>query len=275
MMKDNLIKSYRFFRALSLDIVIGAVLFSAFVARVFNTSVPEIIYVELAIAVWCIYTWDHLKDAKERGDHSLTFRHQFHKKHARILFLTFLLLLIAGASLVFFLPISTVYMGVAISIFVLMYFLIIHFYPTFYHKETLIAVLYGLGIFLGPVSCMEVFAGMELICYLIYTMLIAFTNLMIFSEFERESDQANGFPSLAIKLGRHSRLLIATILIIQFISLTVFYVTFSISTEIFSCFTLMNAVLALVYFGKKQSLKSEYYRILGDGIFFIPVVFLI
>lgn len=265
---------YKIFRALSLDIVAGAVLFSAFIASVFHVDVPTVVYVELAIVVWCIYTWDHLKDAKDH-DSPLTFRHQFHKKKVRILFLIFLMLLITGAFLIFFLPLSTVYMGVTISIFVLIYFLIIHFYPTFYHKETLIAVLYGLGIFLGPVSCMQVFAGVELICYLVFTMLIAFTNLMIFSDFERESDQANGFPSLAIKLGRHSRLLIASILIAQFISLTAFYIVFSFSAEVFSCFMLMNAVLALVYFGKKRSIKREYYRILGDGIFFIPLFFLL
>lgn len=270
----RILSFYKFIQAISLDVVIGAVFFSAFIAGVFNATVPNAVYAELAIAVWCIYTWDHLKDAKDHNN-LLTFRHQFHKKYAHQLFLTFLTVLIIGACLVFLLPLSTLYMGITVSVFVLIYFLIIHFYPTFYHKETLIAVLYGIGVFLGPVSCIKVFDGIELVCCLIFTMLIAFTNLMIFSEFEKESDQASGYPSLAIKLGRRTDLLIVMILLIQFVALTVFYLYLSISLEVFGCFMLMNTVLAIVYFGKKRSIKREYYRILGDGIFFIPVFFLV
>lgn len=272
-MRNKLLSSYRLVQALSFDVAIGAVLLSAFIAKVFVIAVPILVYIELALAVWCIYTWDHLMDIKVKKGPQI-FRRQFHQKHAKKLLLALLICLIIGASLVFFLPVNTLYMGVAISIFVLLYFFVIHFFPAFYHKETFIAVLYGMGVFLGPISCMTEFPEGEITSYLFFTILIAFTNLMIFSEFEKEEDQQSGYPSFAIKLGKKAGTFISMVLILQFAALIIFFAFSFISAEVFYCFISMISVLGLVYFGRKISVRNEYYRILGDGIFFIPLFFL-
>ncbi len=273
-MRNNLFNNYRFIQALSLDVVLGAVIFSLFISEVFKIVVPIVVYVELAIAVWCIYTWDHLRDIKDKKD-PVSFRHQFHKRFSKQLTILLLFSLLTGAILVFFLPINTVYMGVVISIFVLFYFCIIHFIPTFYHKETLIAVLYGMGIFLGPISCLKGYPENEVFYYLGYSILIAFSNLMIFSEFEKKTDKRDGYPSLAIRLGNKAHLLISTILIFQFVSLVLLFLSSLVAREVFYCFISMITILCIVYFGRKTSLKNEYYRVLGDGIFFIPLFFLV
>ncbi|MGB3467650.1 MAG: UbiA family prenyltransferase [Cyclobacteriaceae bacterium] len=267
-------KPYKIFQALSLDIVAGAIIFSLFISQILGIVVSTVVYVELGLAVWCIYTWDHLKDAKSVAQPS-TFRHQFHKRNSETLYLLLIVCLLIGAFLVFWLPVRTLYMGVAISIFVLIYFFTIHFYPKFYHKETFIAILYGMGVVLGPFSNLDDYAMGSLYFYPFFAVTIAFTNLILFAEFDRESDLKDGYPSLALKLGKHSTTVIKSLLISQPVLLIMLYMVQFIPANVFYCFMSMIVVLAVIYFFRTRMVANNFYRMLGDGIFLIPLLFLI
>ena len=162
-----------------------------------------------------------------------------------------------------------------LSILVLIYFAIIQFHKRFYHKETLVAIVYTAGVLLGPYSCAETVAPSLLLSCFFNIAALAFLNLMIFSEFEKETDLKSGYPSLALALGSKSGPMIIWILILQLISLSVIAFAGLITVEAASCFALMNLLLCFIYFGKSFSKRREYYRILGDGIFFIPALFLL
>ena len=271
---DRLLNCYKFIQAFSIDVVAGAVIFSMFIAMVYNIEVPAVVYTELALAVWCIYTWDHLNDVRNIEKPS-TYRHYLHKKHLKLLSLLLLFALLTAAGLIFFLPVKTMYLGTATAILVLFYFLIIHFFPSFYHKETLIAVLYGLGVTLGPFSCLKTFTGSGWLLCPIFAVTIAFTNLIIFSEFDKHTDKADGYPSLALKLGWYTLVMIRTLLVLQTLVLTGLYLAGIISFIVFSCFFMMVAVLAIVYLLRNSMYRGGYYRIIGDGIFYIPLIFLL
>lgn len=248
--------------------------FSAFLASVMQVDVPVVVFIEVGLAIWVVYTWDHLSDAKTAKEVS-SFRHQFHHQHQQALLIGLIGALITGAALVYFLPIQTIYLGISIAVLVLIYFAIIHFYKKFYHKETLVAIVYTLGVFLGPYSCAERIATSSLIACFANVVLLAFVNLMIFSEFEKEADQKAGYPSLALALGHNARPLIAGVLVFQLLTLIMLFSLEVISDQVAFCFILMNLMLCLIFFGQSLSQRNEYYRVIGDGIFFIPVIFLL
>ncbi len=258
-----------------MDVALGAVVFSASIANMLQVSVPEIVYVELALAVWSIYTWDHLKDAAS-VDNPSTYRHLFHKIYAKELHIALLIALLLGAILIYYLPVQTVYMGIMLCVFVLLYFILIHFQNQFYHKELFIAVLYALGVFLGPYSCaVHPVNLISLSISFVMTLLIAFINLLMFSDFEKKSDIEDGHPSLAIVLGSKVKpLMIALFLSLTVILVNSFYLSL-LPLNMVYCYGLMIAVLGGIYYTKKISLNHDYYRILGDGIFFIPLIFLV
>ncbi|MEL7147959.1 MAG: hypothetical protein AAFO69_16415, partial [Bacteroidota bacterium] len=144
-----------------------------------------------------------------------------------------------------------------------------------YHKETLVAIVYTLGIFLGPYSCAKQVNTVLLGTSFVNVVMLAFINLMVFSEFEKEEDQEAGYPSLALALGSRAKSLISGTLIVQLVFLGALTFFELIQVRVALCFSLMNLALCLIYFGRKLSIRNEYYRVIGDGIFFIPIAFLL
>jgi len=273
-LRNSISYLFKVLRALSLDVVLGAISFSMFIASAIQVNVPPVIYMELTLAVWSIYTWDHLKDARSTDSPS-AFRHQFHKTHQRKIFLGLLLALVLGAFLAYFLPLKTLYMGIMLCIFVLVYFIVIHFYSKFYHKEAFISILYALGIFLGPYSVVNaIFSVSQLFFSLIITSLIAFINLIIFSDFERKIDLQSGYPSLALAIGIKVKRLVYLLSGLSILLTAFAYCLQFISVKTFYCFLIMLAILGCTYLGRKYTFRNEYYRIFGDGVFFVPLLFL-
>lgn len=265
---------YKVIQALSLDVVAGAVIFSKFIATIYSLDVPWVVYLELGLAVWCIYTWDHLQDVRQVAFPS-SFRHRFHKKFSQFLYPVLIFALLVGAGLVFLLPVQTVYMGVAVCILVLIYFAILYFYPGFYNKELLIATLYGAGVTLGPFSCLTGPVTLRMMIYPLFIIIIAFTNLLMFSEFDRKSDRKDGHPSLALKLGKRSGLLIRALLNLSILALLGTFRFGLITLSALLCFELMIIILSFIWVFRTRLAHREYYRIPGDGIFFIPLFFML
>ncbi|MCR9251770.1 MAG: hypothetical protein NXI20_15195 [bacterium] len=264
---------YRLFRALSLDIVIGAVLVSMLIARHLNLEVPVLIYLTLAVAVWLIYTWDHLSDAAGI-DNPSTFRHQFHKRYYKVLLGLIVVCLIFGAILVFYLPIQTVYFGVAAAALVMVYFLLVRFWDGFVYKEIVSALLYSLGVFVGPLSLYQEFSLFIILMYF-QILVIALMNLMIFSLFEDKTDKADGFVSLILLLGDRSKLVINILFFISItITLSLFFL-FELPTSTATLFAIMSATLFVINLNQKFFHSFERYRIVGDGIFYLPLFVLV
>ncbi len=266
---------YRYIRALSLDVVLGSVICSHFLGTYLQIEIPQEMLLVLALAVWVIYTADHLWDAYKMQDQARFFRHQFHLKYFTLL----TILVIAASSIAVALlpqfPPATLIVGTVISVLVALYFIMLHVIgskPTF-AKEIMIALVYTLGVFAAPVSLSPVI-DLPLVFIFVQFVLLALVNLLEFAYFELELDREQQFGSAVQFWGRDltKQIVLSCLLIV--ITLAGFCVmwwsenTMLIRAEII--LSLMAVSLALIIAKPGFFKTSERFRILGDGIFFFP-----
>ena len=271
---------YRYVNALSLDVVAGALISTLFFARLLEVQMPTETLVALGLAVWVIYTFDHLWDAYRRRQPMLTFRHQIHQKHFRKLASMAVVALLAGLLLVQRLPSSTIDYGIAISLMVLFYFLVTGWLNTasIYHKEILIALIYTGGVLAGPLSLHHHPISPLDVVLMVQFALLAFVNLLIFAYYESDIDKLQHFPSLQASVGsKTTRYLIAIILsLIAIVSLILAFYTINDWLVASSYFTvmIMAGMLALVFCFPRIFAVNDRFRYLGDAAFLVPILVL-
>ena len=217
-----IIKVYRLFQALSLDIAIGAVILSTAVAKYYGVSLTWPIQLCLFIAVWLIYTFDHLMAAA----------------------------------------------------FIVIYFLLVRF-TVFWAKEVFVALGYTAGVFLAPLALLSKWPVVGELWLVPCVFLVALINLLLFSLYDYGQDKQNGFHSVVLRIGTESsRKLIGLLLMITF-SLVVWLLTKHPAHLLFWVLLVMTGSLVALHLRPTVFHPRDNYRILGDGIFFLPLVYLI
>src|SRR5690606_31061139 len=197
---------YDYLQILSIDIVIGACAGMLFFDRLIGADMRLLLYFLLALAVWCIYTFDHLLDARQIPREASTFRHAFHQKHFRKL--TFLMVLLAGTGLglaFYLLKIRDILIfGLILGGVILTLFLLLKIIPrgSILIKELFIAIMYVGGIMLAPFfhNNLEKVPAYFWVFGIAYV-LIAWFNTIYLGTLDRESDQKDGLYSLALTIG--------------------------------------------------------------------------
>jgi 4-hydroxybenzoate polyprenyltransferase len=274
---QDLRKAVQWAQALSLDVVLGSGLLSLTIAKYYGVRLPLAVMLSLMLALWLIYTYDHLRDAKKVPWMAATFRHKFHQQHYKALSIGVGAVALAGLCLLPFLPLIVVYWGLGCAACVAAYFFLIRL-RAFWPKELLIAGCYTFGVFLGPLSLSATPLTFYQLLLIPQIVLLAFSNLIIFSYFDCESDQQDGHYSLAIHLGAGTSRRLALALLIAGLALCVFIYSLadlSISREVQQLVFVMNLLLLMLLLKKDSFRRHELYRLIGDGIFFIPALLLL
>lgn len=270
------IKIYKWIQAVSLDVVIGSGLLSLAIARYYQVKLPLSVVTSLMISVWLIYTYDHLTDAGKIGKEAASIRHRFHQQHQKLLKVIFLLFALLGLVVVFLLPPVVIKNGLICATIVLLYFLLLKI-PAFWFKELLIAACYTLGVFLGPLSLSQGPLNHFQLLLIPQVLLLALANLIIFSCFDYKQDQQDGHSSLATYLGlAYSRKIGLSILIIGLLVSSVMLLQgdMLLTQEIQLLILLMNLLLLMLLLKEDYFRQHDLYRMIGDGIFFIPSLIL-
>lgn len=264
---------YRYFRWLSLDIVLGAIIFLSFLANLYQIDLSFQVYLALAIAIWQIYTIDHLIDA--RKSMHLDERRMFHRRHEHILIFVSGVLAVIGLINIYFLPIEIVRSGVILAAACVFYMMMVYFFRKLWFKEVLIAVGYACGIFLSPFSMSHSIEAVDLVI-LLQLAVLAFVNLSIFSYYDQEKDKKGGFGSIVLLMEDKSLHIIRLLLLLVFGS-CVFFLLFL--SEKYAVIQLVYLVMTLLFFVLIRFhfyfRAHERFRILGDAVFFVPVLFMI
>lgn len=267
---------YRYVNALSLDVMAGVVVCTFFFARLIGVTLPTEVPMLLALAVWSIYTLDHLWDARRSKCPRLTFRYQFHKQHFNTLALLLSIIIIAGLVLLPRLPVQTLWWGVALSLTVVVHFLLSGTKMPVYHKELLIATIYTGGILTGPVSLLEGTLSAPLIFCMLLFMGLALTNLLIFAYYESDQDRLQRFASLIGAIGTEkSRILIhillMTVLVLS-MTMAISFHSVPLLRNSFTILFIMACALALIFYWPGYFAKNDRFRFFGDGVFIIPLL---
>lgn len=254
---------------------IGAAILSGSLNYYFNENWNWYFTICLGLAVWIIYTFDHLIDAHKSEYEPVIARHKFHKKHKNTIRIFQIIAIVIGCISVLNLHHLTIYYGLGLLLIVIIYFIIVYFFRSFYLKEVMVAMVYALGIFLGPISLMDTPIDGQVINLFVQLFMIALLNLTLFSLMEYDLDCQDGHNSIATKFGKKHTTILILIIMVMLLTLQVFSIVVVENSMFQILFFIMSLTLSIIYLKSGYMIKYHRYRWLGDAVFFIPgIIFL-
>lgn len=274
---------FKYIQYLSLDVVLGALLSSLFIAQLTSVTLTNPMLIGLGIAIWLIYTTDHLIDAKSIAGGANNPRHAFHQQYFKLIIAFGILAFLIGLWNISFLPMETIKFGGILIFCVGVYFVTIRLADrkSMWHKELSAAMIYSFGIFAGPLSLTLDIAYSTIFLFVQFS-IIVILNLLIFPIYEVDSDIKDNMKSLAISVGVVRLKKVINFLFVIVILLTVIGM---LELQMLSngpnwffgqlIFLLMITVLLSLMIWPSFFKKHNYYRWLGDGVFYLPVLLLL
>jgi 4-hydroxybenzoate polyprenyltransferase len=267
-----LTSAYHYINILSLDVAAGAVVSSLFFSEILGVAISSYTLAVLAITVWIIYTVDHLRDAMIIAKPASTPRHSFHQKNFRILIIcVFTLLFIDAVIIYFFVPWRVIIYGSCLGVLVLFYLVFQRKFK--FLKEFLVACLYTSGVVLPSFSLI----GWDLtpLTFILTAQfcVTALINLLLFSLIDFEQDRQHAQNSFVTRFGRQRTR--SAIWVLGTISICTSVFVSTVDSRSAIILILMNVVLLVILIFEKRFNANNYYRIIGDAIFFIPMLYLL
>lgn len=192
---------------LSLDVVAGSCAGMFFFGDMMRLSLPWFIYLLLGMAVWSIYTFDHLLDATSIPQLALSKRHRFHQRHFKKLSIITMIITLSGIGLAAaWLPWNGM-LGAGLILFALILLVIIGL--RFVHvklaalKEAVTALLYVCGVGLAPFWLQDFgFGSTNWLFFVPGYFVLAWFNLVFLSYMDAALDKAEGHHSIMTVLGK-------------------------------------------------------------------------
>ncbi|MFK7971615.1 MAG: hypothetical protein AB8F95_14715 [Bacteroidia bacterium] len=267
---------------LSLDVAIGALISGMAVARVAACAMPMIWYVALPLAVWVVYTSDHLLDAWRLKDKASTARHQFHAQYFKPISIVWGIALVTCLTWVMWAANPALrWLGLGIGVLVLIHLGLVMIAGArrswLIVKEGGVALIYTSGVWGGAwVMCFENFA-LPLYGLAGMFFLLALLNLLIFSIYEAETDLRDGHTSWVLGVGTKRARRIAGVIAGGAAGLG-FTLLLNDSFEIKMLALIqlaMLGVLVCLLLLPKTFGRHALYRLLGDGAFLLPLLYLV
>lgn len=269
-------KAYQYIRAFSLDVVAGAAISARWISDFFNAQISSSTILALSLTVWLIYTIDHLLDARKVRSQTALFRHLVHQKNAPYLIGLAAIALMMLVYTMQFLSREILAYGIVLGIVVVAYLIFVHFIrkKPYWGKEWFISVVYATGI------CLPTFASLGSLNFILgyfwlQLFILASINLLLFNMFEYKQDKLQGFNSFATVWGfDFTRKVILFLFLIFTIIWSLAFLEFKQQDflDYQAIFIFMGSVLAIVL-SKETTLKEEeWYRVIGDIVFVLPLI---
>lgn len=272
-MMKQLIRFYRLLNILSIDVALGAVCCAAWFAVLFNVHLKPYALIALGLTVWIIYTVDHLLDARKIKGPASTERHRFHQQNFKFLLVVLLLAVLTDLLFVFLVRKAIFQWGLVLATAMVIYFFVQQRLK--YLKEFIVALLFSCGVLLPSWSLAQHQPGGSLALVIIQFMLTALLNLLLFSWFDRHHDSRDRRESFVTFIGEGRTktilwVIFATNYVLMAVSILYAPSVFDKVIVIFS----MNTILAFVFIQAHWFEMNDRFRLVGDSIFLLPVVYL-
>jgi len=270
-MSRSLSRLYELISILSLDVVAGSVVCALFFIKVLQAT-PSFALVPLALTVWIIYTGDHLLDARRIGHLASSARHRFHQEHFAQLRIAIAVAVILDALSLVWVSRAVILGGMFLAVLVALLMLMHRTFP--WLREIIVSVLYTCGVLLPAIAQARMPYTIAHSLLFVQFSLVALTNLLVLSWLDRESDYKDGLTSFTLTAGqRMSQMLIWTsfFLCMVLTLAQVYYASLQWPALIVG---IMEVVLLLIYAGRQRSDRQLLQRMISDGVFIIPVLYL-
>jgi len=269
-----------YFNLLSLDVVLGAIAGMLFFSDLLEAKISVSIYFLLGMAVWSIYTWDHLMDGRSALGKPQSPRHQFHQQNFRFLLPLVFSCILFGGLLFFslgemeFIQTRGIVLGTVTVIW--MGFLKIAGSKLSWLKEISTALIYVLGISLAPFASLD----MELVdnfsnVFAVIYFLAALVNLLILSYLDAEEDQKDGFGSVLLLIPKTS--LKNLIMLLGMIGIGVLLVLVVLLPSFYHIHSVILGLILsyhLILFFSKNQTKDQVRR-KSEALFLLPFLLLL
>ena len=265
---------------LSIDVVIGAVAVGYMATRLLDVVATPMWWLILPMAVWVTYSMDHIVDSVKNKNEAVIDRHRFHYTYRKpIIIIVALVGLITLVLSLLYLDNQILTYGIALSIIIGIYFLLLYFLNTWktalLQKELIIAGIYTSGIFLAPLVWYGGTPPYYAIAVISSIFVLVWLEGIMISWFDYDYDIKDDHTSFSVIIGRRNtrRFLIVAHMLLEIMIITALIL---ISDKIAFCSLLialiMNLLLGLIILFPERFSKNNYYRLLGEIVFFLPVM---
>ena len=269
-----LFRVYRHLNILSIDVAAGAVCCAAWFALLFGVQVKPYAFISLGLTVWIIYTADHLLDVARVKIPASTERHRFHQRHFTTLIIVLAVAVLTDIIFVVFIRKIIFQWGVVLATAMIFYFLIQRY--LIYVKELVVALLFSCGVLLPSFSLIETFPGGKILFVMSSFVLTALINLILFSWFDQTSDTKDNRASFATQVGeRKTKSAIVLLFVLNAVLMILTVLLIPESYMHVALMFSMNIILIFLFTRKEYFEVDDRYRIVGDGIFFIPLLYIV
>jgi 4-hydroxybenzoate polyprenyltransferase len=256
---------------LSLDVVAGAVAGALFFGKILQVQISFPVLIALALTVWIIYTLDHLRDAKQISNVASTDRHRFHQENFRAVLSAMMIVFLVDLVLIWYIPREVLIAGIILASTVLCY-LIFQRYLKFL-KEFFVACLYTAGILLPSLAFSETHLLPVHHLIIVKYLITALMNLLLFSLVDYNQDRDHKQHSFVTWFGPTSTSY--GIVLLGLVNIFSGFFLWRYDPRVALIFICMNLLLLAVLFFREKLVVNNYYRILGDAVFLIPLLYLL
>jgi hypothetical protein len=266
---------------LSLDVVLGSIAVGLFAVTLLEVEpVPEWWFI-LPMAVWVVYTLDHLVDGFRLKNKSTIYRHQFHYKYRHVLGSIVLVNGLIALYLSFrFLETRIIIWGSLLSAFIILYLLAVYLFDKYqlnqFLKEFFIAFVYITGIFLAPLIWNPDLPDTPELIAILFLFVIAWFESIIISYYDFELDIQNDFKSFTVAFGKINtrKILITGLLLLMVMLIISILLTPNPAVRLAYGLELFMAVIILLLILYPEKFRPfNRYRWVGESVFYLPALF--
>lgn len=267
---EFLLKIYRWLNLISIDVSAGTVVCAAFFGELLGVTINISVFIALSLTVWIIYTADHLLDSRKLKTSASTFRHRFFQLHHTIFIVLLVIAVLADSIIVINFPRPLSMAGSYLILPIIIYLLLQRFISPF--KELCGAIFYTAGVMLPALVLRTIPMSSFLVIAAIQFFLVAWMNLLLFSLFDKERDERDYQVSFATKYGEIKTHRFIFMIFLGILGLTLYQVFYQ---HWFTGLIMlaMSLVLLLMVFKKDWFMLNERFRLTGDAIFFLPLLY--
>ena len=271
---------YELINLLSLDVVAGAIAGASFAVTLLSVHPGMAFWICLPVAVWLIYTTDHLLDGLKNREKSRSIRHFFHYRYRFILGTAIVIFGAIAAVVAFnYLPIGLVRFGILIGALSLLYLFITWYLSRhsnkYFFKEVVIAFIYIIGIWGGPLILFGYRHHPVILIILPIYLSMALINLFTLSYFDLETDRQDRHNSFTVIFGKKVTLtlilLLLTLGFILSVSMLLLYTEERIGAGSIILMVMILFQFLIVIF-KDSFFVQHHHRPLGEAIFILPAL---